>query len=1088
MFVCNLCNKKYATKYYQLLHKKMIHDEMSKKDADKEILTCKKCGNYIKTYHEYVKHLKTHNSKNNILLCEYEGCNKSYKKITLFMKHINIVHKKMTEDESYFDLRICKVCDRMFKQPSGLQKHLNNHTDEDKNKYKKIEKVYKISKFNNEQSDFIHSDIENICLVGVPGSGKSTSVAEYLSLKIKKNKLKLNEFVILTFTNSVKNSFIERSKYYIRTNQHKKNIFTKKNIRTLHSLAGSILSNIFGINSTINTVIVAAIHKMKKVIDPEELQLQQPFDALKVILVDESQDMSETQYTFVITLAKILNIKVILAGDPNQSIFQFQGGSCEYMIDFMKKDNTKVVKLVTNYRSTPPIIDFINSLKPLKNTVDMKPYINPERKEEKQKLPYIFIGTDAQIYKNLMDNINLDIKTENLNLEEVAIIGPVKLSKNGSVGLQVVVNLCNKYKIPYVRHYCDGVSNIPIKHNVEKGKLNILTGHKSKGMEFKKVYVLNFNLKLQNRKPDLKTYNELKYLIYVMISRVKNDMIIYSKNSLIWPEIFKTSRDLYQTNKLIEVKDYELDLEKTPNENMEIIKFIENISAEEEYEVLQLIDFDKLETERIYNPIDVDQLVVDKIFIPMFTEIVIKNLMEIFYYNSLKSTVLNFEVLATNTVNIKKKYIYIYKSIQRKLNIRDGLISIEDMKKNTDLFNEKELGLVNYVLQNINNKNLKHVYIVPESDLIFDNKELIAELVVELDQKENEAIIKNIDKIKGEDTKKYNKKLKKVLMILIKILFYKYQTDHQHGALWKPEIFDEILNYIFPLIKNLSMFSKNIKQKYNDIKFQKKVVFNNININGIVDCYNDKFIANIIFAEDSKEFKYKMQVILQHGTINPNYRKDLDHYIWNVQNGEIVKVKFQIKNNWKFYKIISKISQLKLIKMVFCYDLETTGLDTDNDSIIERYVRELNTDSIASLGCINGSYISKKIIKLTGITQFMVDEGDNLKKFVNEIKEISNTCIKPIFIAHNGNRFDKLFLDRILKRKIINKIIFLDSIPVLRVFCNKKLKNYKLETIYKHLIDEKKVQEHRAEGDVLMLIDIFKQLEIDYDILTDENI
>jgi len=51
-----------------------------------------------------------------------------------------------------------------------------------------------------------------------------------------------------------------------------------------------------------------------------------------------------------------LNIALILVGDPNQNIYQFQGGSDKFLLNH---SNIKYI-LVNNYRSTNQIIDFLD--------------------------------------------------------------------------------------------------------------------------------------------------------------------------------------------------------------------------------------------------------------------------------------------------------------------------------------------------------------------------------------------------------------------------------------------------------------------------------------------------------------------------------------------------------------------------------------------------------------------------------------------------------------------------------------------------------------------------------------------------------
>lgn len=95
----------------------------------------------------------------------------------------------------------------------------------------------------------------------------------------------------------------------------------------------------------------------------------------KYILIDEYQDTNEVQYKMTKLLAsKYQNLFVV--GDPDQSIYMFRGANFRNILNFEKDyQNTKVIPLEENYRSTKMILDAANSV--IKN--------NKERKEKNLK-------------------------------------------------------------------------------------------------------------------------------------------------------------------------------------------------------------------------------------------------------------------------------------------------------------------------------------------------------------------------------------------------------------------------------------------------------------------------------------------------------------------------------------------------------------------------------------------------------------------------------------------------------------------------------------------------------------------------------
>ena len=106
---------------------------------------------------------------------------------------------------------------------------------------------------------------------------------------------------------------------------------------------------------------------------PDTLEHYQ--EKFQYILIDEYQDTNEVQYKLTKLLArKYQNIFVV--GDPDQSIYMFRGENFLNILNFEKDyQNTKIIPLEENYRSTKMILDAANSV--IKN--------NSERKEKNLK-------------------------------------------------------------------------------------------------------------------------------------------------------------------------------------------------------------------------------------------------------------------------------------------------------------------------------------------------------------------------------------------------------------------------------------------------------------------------------------------------------------------------------------------------------------------------------------------------------------------------------------------------------------------------------------------------------------------------------
>ena len=94
--------------------------------------------------------------------------------------------------------------------------------------------------------------------------------------------------------------------------------------------------------------------------NPDVLNYYQ--DKYNYILIDEYQDTNEAQYTLTKMISeKYKNICVV--GDNDQAIYSFRGANYNNILNFEKDyQNTKVIVLEQNYRSTKNILDAANSL------------------------------------------------------------------------------------------------------------------------------------------------------------------------------------------------------------------------------------------------------------------------------------------------------------------------------------------------------------------------------------------------------------------------------------------------------------------------------------------------------------------------------------------------------------------------------------------------------------------------------------------------------------------------------------------------------------------------------------------------------
>lgn len=77
------------------------------------------------------------------------------------------------------------------------------------------------------------------------------------------------------------------------------------------------------------------------------------------VLIDEYQDLGKILHEIILLFLEKTRIKIFAVGDPDQSIYKFQGALPFYFLELYENPNVKRIKLTTNYRSDQFIIDTV---------------------------------------------------------------------------------------------------------------------------------------------------------------------------------------------------------------------------------------------------------------------------------------------------------------------------------------------------------------------------------------------------------------------------------------------------------------------------------------------------------------------------------------------------------------------------------------------------------------------------------------------------------------------------------------------------------------------------------------------------------
>ena len=85
--------------------------------------------------------------------------------------------------------------------------------------------------------------------------------------------------------------------------------------------------------------------------------------SFQYIFIDEAQDMNNAQYKLLLAFTKGFHNNIMLAGDPDQSIFGFNGSSANFMNEkFITDYNPTTFKLKDNYRSSIKVLKAANKI------------------------------------------------------------------------------------------------------------------------------------------------------------------------------------------------------------------------------------------------------------------------------------------------------------------------------------------------------------------------------------------------------------------------------------------------------------------------------------------------------------------------------------------------------------------------------------------------------------------------------------------------------------------------------------------------------------------------------------------------------
>lgn len=165
--------------------------------------------------------------------------------------------------------------------------------------------------------------------------------------------------------------------------------------------------------------------------------------AHRFVMVDEYQDTNKLQAKLTALLSSVHG-NVMGVGDDAQSIYSFRGADHQNIMDFPKLfEQTKVIKLEENYRSTPEILNAANELLAQASFKFDKHLYSKKPKGDK---PALVKAPSEHDQSRFVAQAVIQLREQEIPLNEMAV-----LFRNGRDSFDLEVEL-NRKNIPFVKY------------------------------------------------------------------------------------------------------------------------------------------------------------------------------------------------------------------------------------------------------------------------------------------------------------------------------------------------------------------------------------------------------------------------------------------------------------------------------------------------------------------------------------------------------------------------------------------------------------------------------------------------------------
>ena len=307
------------------------------------------------------------------------------------------------------------------------------------------------------QKEIVETKKDKVIVLSAAASGKTRVLTERVSYLLDQGA-DPDKIVVFTFTNAA-------------AEEMRKRIGEKGNrcfINTVHSYAYYLLTkNGIDTSSAINEEdfdeFFSLIEKNPEVIEEVDY-----------LLLDEGQDSNFLQYQFILKMIKPKS--VFIAADVRQSIYEFNGGRPDILLDLVYSSFFTVYNLNENYRNAPAILQFAKHIITGSVLGDYELYDDSICMNEEER------GYVSEVEYSLQNVVKF--------IEENPPYGSWFVLTRSNDQLNDVVSFLTKMQIPCDTFKRSQITSDEFKKKMASDSVKVLTVHAAKGLEADNVIVI----------------------------------------------------------------------------------------------------------------------------------------------------------------------------------------------------------------------------------------------------------------------------------------------------------------------------------------------------------------------------------------------------------------------------------------------------------------------------------------------------------------------------------------------------------------------------------------------------------------------